>query len=172
MRYASYLVPGGELTVVTDNSLIGDLGETSYGAVVSATYRGLDDALDRLPDALQAPQVAALPEIASAISRYLDGDLAALGDVSVWQLGGPFQQLAWAALRTIPPGTVDTYAGLAARAGRPRAYRAAGTACSSNMVALFIPCHRVVASHGIGGYGYGLDAKRALLDHEDADLRR
>jgi methylated-DNA-[protein]-cysteine S-methyltransferase len=172
MRYASYLVPGGEITVVTDSSRIGDLGETSYGAVVSATYRGLDDAVDRLPAASTAPEAAALPEIAEVIGRYLEGDLAALADISVWQQGGPFQQQAWAALRTIPPGSVETYAGLAARAGRPRAYRAAGTACSSNMVALFIPCHRVVASHGIGGYGYGLDVKRALLDHEDADLRR
>jgi methylated-DNA-[protein]-cysteine S-methyltransferase len=172
MRYASYRVPGGEITVVTDSSRIGDLGETSYGAVVSATYRGLDDAVDRLPDASAVPCAAALQEIASVVDRYLDGDLAALADVSVWQPGGPFQQQAWAAMRTIPPGGVDTYAGLATRAGRPRAYRAAGTACSSNMVALFIPCHRVVASHGIGGYGYGLDVKLALLEHEDADLRR
>jgi methylated-DNA-[protein]-cysteine S-methyltransferase len=44
--------------------------------------------------------------------------------------------------------------------------RAAGTVCSSNLVAPFIPCHRVVASDGIGGYGYGLDIKVALLEHE------
>ncbi len=107
-----------------------------------------------------------VPFIADVLARYADGDLDALDEVSVSQPGGPFQQQAWRAMRQIRAGSIDTYAGLARRAGRPRAARAAGTVCSSNLVAPFIPCHRVVASNGLGGYGYGLDIKVSLLEHE------
>jgi methylated-DNA-[protein]-cysteine S-methyltransferase len=69
-------------------------------------------------------------------------------------------------MRTIHAGSVDTYAGLAKRAGNPQAVRAAGTVCSTNMVAPFVPCHRVLAADGLGGYAYGLEVKIALLEHE------
>ena len=163
-----FRVPGGELTVVCSPQQIGDRGEQEYGAVIAATYRGLDDATSRL-DLLEQPSRADLGPVAEVIARYLDQDLTALDSVSVCQRGGPFQQQTWNAMRTIRPGSIDSYGGLARRAGRPRAARAVGTACSSNLVALFVPCHRVVAASGIGGYGYGLDVKRALLVHEDAD---
>lgn len=120
-------------------------------------------------DFSEQPSRADLGPVAGAIARYLDQDLAALDSVSVCQRGGPFHQQTWKAMRTISPGSIDSYGGLARRAGRPRAARAVGTACSSNLVALFVPCHRVVAANGIGGYGYGLDVKWALLVHEDAD---
>jgi methylated-DNA-[protein]-cysteine S-methyltransferase len=166
--YSVFAIPGGELTVVCDLRQLGDRGEQEYGAVVAATYRGLADAMDRLDEAAR-PRRADLGSVAGAIAGYLDQDLTALDAVSVRQQGGPFQQQTWTAMRTISPGTIDSYGGLARRAGRPRAARAVGTACSSNLVALFVPCHRVVAANGIGGYGYGLDVKRALLAHEDAD---
>jgi methylated-DNA-[protein]-cysteine S-methyltransferase len=58
---------------------------------------------------------------------------------------------------------------MAAQAGRPRAYRAAGSACGSNPMPVVVPCHRVVASGGgLGGYGGGLDMKRFLLRLEGA----
>ncbi len=70
-------------------------------------------------------------------------------------------------MRSIPPGQTWSYARLAAEAGRPTAVRAAGSACARNLVAPFVPCHRVVRSDGsLGGYAYGLDIKRALLAHE------
>jgi O-6-methylguanine DNA methyltransferase len=69
-------------------------------------------------------------------------------------------------MRTIPAGEVLTYGDLASRAGNPGAARAAGTACALNTVMLFVPCHRIVASNGLGGYAYGPDFKRALLRHE------
>ena len=168
MLYSVFCVPGGELTVVCNPQQTGDRGEQEYGAVVAATYRGLGDATSRL-DVSEQPRRADLGPVAGAIARYLDHDLTALDSVSVCQQGGPFQQQTWDAMRTIRPGSIDSYGGLARRAGRPRAARAVGTACSSNLVALFVPCHRVVAASGIGGYGYGLDVKRALLAHEDAD---
>jgi methylated-DNA-[protein]-cysteine S-methyltransferase len=70
-------------------------------------------------------------------------------------------------MRAIAPGSTATYAELAAAAGSPTAVRAAGSACARNLVAPFVPCHRVLRSGGtLGGYYYGLDAKRVLLAHE------
>ena len=81
----------------------------------------------------------------------------------------PFQRSLLAALRAVPYGELVTYGELAALAGRPNAPRAAGTFCATNRFALVVPCHRVVAAGGIGGYGpLGLDYKRRLLDLEGA----
>jgi methylated-DNA-[protein]-cysteine S-methyltransferase len=163
----THRIPGGTLTVVVDPHAAGDLGPTEYGAVVATSFRGLDDALDRLIGLGRTVHPRSpVPTVKNVLERYVDGDVDALEEISVTQLGGPFQQQAWRAMRTIRAGSVDTYAGLARRAGAPRAARAAGTVCSSNLVAPFVPCHRVVASDGIGGYGYGLDVKVALLEHE------
>jgi methylated-DNA-[protein]-cysteine S-methyltransferase len=163
----THRIPGGTLTVVVDPHAAGDLGPAEYGAVVATSFRGLDDALDRLLGVGRTVHPRSpVPTVKNVLERYVDGDVDALEEISVTQLGGPFQQQAWRAMRTIRAGSVDTYAGLARRAGAPRAARAAGTVCSTNLVAPFVPCHRVVASDGIGGYGYGLDVKVALLEHE------
>ena len=83
--------------------------------------------------------------------------------------GTAFQEAVWQALRAIPRGETRSYAQIAAAAGNPRAVRAAGSANGANHVAVLIPCHRVVRSDGgIGGYAYGPDIKRALLDREGA----
>jgi methylated-DNA-[protein]-cysteine S-methyltransferase len=82
---------------------------------------------------------------------------------------GPFLTDAWEVLRTVPAGTPDTYAAFAARCGRPAAVRAAAGACARNAAALFVPCHRVLASGGgLGGFRWGTPVKRWLLDHEAA----
>lgn len=81
--------------------------------------------------------------------------------------GTAFQEAVWQELRRIPAGETRTYAQLAAAVGRPKAVRAAGSANGANNVAVLIPCHRVIATGGgLGGYAYGLDIKRALLDRE------
>ena len=67
------------------------------------------------------------------------------------------------AARAIPPGTTITYGELARRAGSPRAYRAAGQVMARNPIPLVIPCHRVVAAGGPGGYAGGLAMKARLL---------
>ena len=168
LRTATYRVPGGRLSVVVDAHADGDL-ITDYGAVVAATFRPLAD--ERYPHLRDAALKAGhIPEIRDAVSRYADGDLTAIDLVPVRQPGGRFQQAAWQALRNVPAGSAVTYAGLATKAGSPAAYRAAGTACSSNLIAVFVPCHRVLAANGLGGYGYGTNIKIALLEHEGALL--
>ncbi len=106
------------------------------------------------------------PEVADAVEAWLAGEPDALGRVAVGQPGGEFMQRAWGALHDVPAGEVVTYGELAERAGSPRAARAAGQACATNAVAPFVPCHRVVASDGLGNYGYGVDLKRRMLAHE------
>jgi len=74
-------------------------------------------------------------------------------------------------LRALPRGEVVTYGELAALAGRPGAARAAGTFCARNRLGPFVPCHRVVAANGIGGYGsLGVEYKRRLLALEHVFL--
>jgi methylated-DNA-[protein]-cysteine S-methyltransferase len=76
----------------------------------------------------------------------------------------PFERQLVDALRGVPAGATVSYGELAALAGRPRAARAAGTFCASNRFAIVVPCHRVVAANGIGGYGsLGVAYKRRLL---------
>lgn len=126
--------------------------------------------IDRLPTSLQARGVVegSAPErIARAVSDYCDGDMSALTVVPVVQDGGVFLQAAWQVLREIPAGVRISYTELATAAGNPSAVRAAGSACARNMVALVVPCHRVLrAGGGLGGYRYGADIKRQLLQHE------
>ena len=74
-----------------------------------------------------------------------------------------FHLSVWRTMHQIPFGEVLSYGDVAADAGSPMAARACGQACGSNRIILFIPCHRVVASSGIGGFGCGLEWKRALL---------
>lgn len=155
---------------------VGRLGVLAEGTtVVAAGFVDRETLRARLPRRLRAEPVAdgIAEELRTAIAAYFDGDVGALDAVAVSQEGGPFQRAAWDALRTVPPGTTVSYTELAARAGNPRAVRAAGTACGANLVAPFVPCHRIVRSDGhLGGYGYGLAVKRWLLDHErrHADL--
>ncbi len=83
--------------------------------------------------------------------------------------GTAFQRRVWAALQQIPAGSTVSYAELAARVGNPRGARAVAQACASNRLAVAVPCHRVVRGDGeLGGYRWGLERKRALLEREEA----
>lgn len=113
-----------------------------------------------------------LPEVREIWRAYLAGDVTALERVPVRQSGSPVQEAVWAALREVKPGEPVTYGEMALLIGRPRAARAVGSACGSNRVAPFVPCHRVIAADGRpGGYGYGLDIKLWLLAHEAPAVR-
>jgi len=81
--------------------------------------------------------------------------------------GTAFQQRVFRALQEIPLGSTVTYAELARRVGSPGAARAVGSACAGNVLALAIPCHRVVQSGGkLAGYRWGVERKSALLERE------
>ncbi|MBX3713657.1 MAG: methylated-DNA--[protein]-cysteine S-methyltransferase [Lysobacter sp.] len=84
-------------------------------------------------------------------------------------LGTAFQKRVWDALMKIPRGQTRSYAELAASLGAPRAARAVASACAHNRVAVVVPCHRVIRGDGsLGGYRWGLDMKRGLLERESA----
>ncbi|WP_020422318.1 methylated-DNA--[protein]-cysteine S-methyltransferase [Amycolatopsis sp. ATCC 39116] len=108
-----------------------------------------------------------LGAVSTAIRHYHDGELDAIDDIPVRQRSGEFLQHAWDVLRTVPAGKPVTYTEYAALAGRPAAIRAAASACARNAAALFVPCHRVLRIGGaLGGFRWGVDVKRWLLDHE------
>ncbi|ALG06616.1 methylated-DNA--[protein]-cysteine S-methyltransferase [Kibdelosporangium phytohabitans] len=110
---------------------------------------------------------ADLGQVTKAVAAYHSGDVGAIEDIVVNQRSGEFIQHAWKVLRTVPAGAPVTYAQFADLAGRPSAVRAAASACARNPVALFVPCHRVLRTDGsIGGFRWGLPAKRWLLEHE------
>ncbi|MFQ6392118.1 methylated-DNA--[protein]-cysteine S-methyltransferase [Nocardia sp. KC 131] len=108
-----------------------------------------------------------LGEVTRAITTYHDGDLTAIDDIPVRQQSGEFLMHAWEVLRTVAAGTPITYTEYAAISGRPAATRAAANACARNAAALFVPCHRIFRIGGaLGGFRWGLDVKRWLLNHE------
>ena len=80
--------------------------------------------------------------------------------------GTDFQQSVFESMKQIEYGRVLTYKQLASKIGKPRAYRAVGSACGANRLPIVIPCHRVVSSSGLGGFGGGIKRKRFLLDLE------
>ena len=110
---------------------------------------------------------AILDDAQSQLGEYFAGRRREFDVPFDVDLGDGFRGRALAALSGVPHGETVTYGGLAELAGFPKAARAAGTACSTNPLAMFIPCHRVVpASGGIGRYGGGESMKRALLELE------
>jgi len=102
----------------------------------------------------------------------LEGEDMDFDDVAIdLEWATPFQRDIADALRAIPRGEVVSYSELAALAGRPGAPRAAGAFCAANRFAFIVPCHRVVAANGIGGYGdAGVEVKRRLLALEGVAL--
>ena len=112
------------------------------------------------PDALKA--------IRHDVEAYLKGEENALENITLdLEDAPPFFRAAWEACRRIPRGETRSYAWLAAEAGRPGAFRAAGQAMARNRLSIVIPCHRVIGSDGgLHGYGGGLDKKAHLLELE------
>ncbi|GAA2361848.1 putative methylated-DNA:protein-cysteine methyltransferase [Catellatospora methionotrophica] len=119
-----------------------------------------------LPSVWAAPGEVPAAAVA-AVRAYFGGDLAALDGVAVSQHGPAYLEQCWDMLRTLD-GPVS-YRRLAELTGRPAAVRAAAQGCARNQIALIVPCHRVLRTDGsLGGYRWGLDVKRWLLEHESA----
>jgi AraC family transcriptional regulator of adaptative response/methylated-DNA-[protein]-cysteine methyltransferase len=118
-------------------------------------------------------------EDAQGLADWLAGARAALNDPAAGEAvpldlhGTPFQLSVWNAVRQVPAGETRTYAQIAAQIGRPSAIRAVGTANGANPVSILIPCHRLIRSDGgLGGYAWGLEMKRTLLQREKAATGR
>jgi methylated-DNA-[protein]-cysteine S-methyltransferase len=110
-----------------------------------------------------------LDEARRQLVAYFAGRLACF-DLPLAPAGTPFERRVWAAMREIPFGETRRYGELAMEVGS--APRAIGRACGHNPIPIVIPCHRVLARGGIGGYsgGSGLETKRTLLALEAAGL--
>ncbi|MEK7425448.1 MAG: methylated-DNA--[protein]-cysteine S-methyltransferase [Actinomycetota bacterium] len=100
------------------------------------------------------------------LDEYFRGERTEF-DLPLDPQGTPFQQAAWAALRTIPYGETVSYGHQARLLGDVRKSRAVGAANGKNPIGIVVPCHRVVGSNGsLTGFAGGLSAKAWLLDHE------
>jgi methylated-DNA-[protein]-cysteine S-methyltransferase len=157
--------PDGPFTILAD----------AEGRVLSSGWTtDVETVLGRLaPSARPSGVSEGRTDAADAARAYYDGDVAAIDDVAVAQTGTALQLAGWAALRRIAPGEPLTYTGFAAALGQPRAVRAAASICARNAPALFVTCHRVLRTDGsLGGFAWGLEVKRRLLDRETAPRAR
>lgn len=162
-----------EIAYTTADSPFGPLlvAATEAGLVtIGLPNQSFDPLLERLaervsPRVLEAP--ARLDGVRRRLDAYFDGDLTEFNLPLDRRLIRGFKREALAVVAAIPYGGTLSYAEVAAEAGSPRAFRAAGSACATNPLPIVVPCHRVLASGGgLGGYGGGLPMKRALLDLE------
>ena len=103
------------------------------------------------------------------IIDYIDEPDGVL-DIKLDIRGTEFQKKVFAAMREIPAGQTSSFTDIASKIGEPKAIRAVGNACSTNNLALAIPCHRVLHRDGTlsGGYHWGDARQRVLLDREAA----
>ena len=164
----------------TNNDIRFAIGECSLGSIlVAQSGRGIcailfgDDpqALarelqDRFP---KANLLGGDRDFESLVARVVGlVEAPALGlDLPLDVRGTAFQQRVWQALRKIRPGETASYSDIAARIGVPKAVRAVAQACAANVLAVAIPCHRVVRNDGAAsGYRWGVERKRTLLQRE------
>jgi AraC family transcriptional regulator of adaptative response/methylated-DNA-[protein]-cysteine methyltransferase len=106
------------------------------------------------------------------IVRHLAGSNPRL-DLPTDVLATAFQRRVWEALRAIPLGATRTYSEVARSIGQPSAIRAVARACATNPAAIVVPCHRVIRTDGtLGGYRWGLERKRSLLESERRAAKR
>ncbi|HEY0112065.1 MAG TPA: bifunctional DNA-binding transcriptional regulator/O6-methylguanine-DNA methyltransferase Ada [Allosphingosinicella sp.] len=152
--------------------------ETSLGTMlVATTERGICRlAFDegeaelrlRFPNAIVEPGGSEMADLVQRTAAAVN-EPQRPHDLPLDVRGTAFQEAVWRELSRIPPGESLSYAALAARAGKPGAARAAGTACGSNQIAILIPCHRARRGDGSpGGYAYGLERKAKLVELEKA----
>lgn len=161
-----------------------DVLDTPVGSIfVAAGLKGIvaltltDDpaaeleALAARPTLARAELMEGGERVAIASALILDYFAGRRRDVTL-ELGlestTPFVERVREVVRAIPPGSTMTYGDVAAAAGHPRAARAVGNVMRANPVLLAIPCHRVVASNGPGGFGRHPEVKQWLLEHEKA----
>ena len=160
IRYASATTSLGRVLVATtDRGICSiELGDSDAGLIARL--------VERFPNAELAGDDPEFVERLAKVMAMVDRPGTGL-DLPLDIRGTAFQRQVWEALRAIPSGTTTTYTEVARSIGRPSAVRAVANACASNKLAIVIPCHRVIRSDGgLGGFGWGIERKRAMLDCE------
>src|SRR6476620_5582945 len=151
--------PVGELFVAT----------TDRGLCrVSYRVEGQEEELARLfgVRVLRVP----LDEVRRELDEYFEGRRREF-DLPLDLRVAPFHEAVLHELARVPYGRTETYGGLAAKVGRPKAARAVGTVMNRNPIPIILPCHRILGANGsLTGYAGGLDTKLRLLQHEGAML--
>ena len=171
--FATYNSPVGPIVIESDGEALTGLrfGEEKLG------LQSGDSGIGTVPYPIPTQATSSLP-IFDEVTRWLDDYFAGKqtenavmdgktdGRIAVQPKGTVFQQRVWQALLTIPYGETVSYGELARMVGCKSA-QAVGQAVGANPIALHIPCHRVIAAHGqLGGYEYGQEIKRQLLEWE------
>lgn len=160
MTKAHYQTPIGSIEVTLENECVtglelGQFEPQAAGVRYDPHYTGV------------------LKQLGEQLNRYFAKEPHASFDVTMENRGTAYQRRVWRALQQIPAGQTRTYGQLAAQL--KSSPRAVGNACRQNPVPLLVPCHRVVAATGLGGFGgetqgKQLAMKRWLLEHEGAPV--
>lgn len=160
MTKAHYQTPIGAIEVTLENECVtglelGQFEPQAAGVRYDPHYTGV------------------LKQLGEQLSRYFAEEPHASFDVTMENRGTAYQRRVWRALQQIPAGQTRTYGQVAAQL--KSSPRAVGNACRQNPVPLLVPCHRVVAATGLGGFGgetqgKQLAMKRWLLEHEGAPV--
>ncbi len=160
LAVGSVATPVGTLQLVV--SRVGVMSVSWSGVRRAAIRSGLPLVVD--PDRVSS--------VADHITAYVDGNTTALGQIPIdWRLSSGVSRIVLQTLhREVPFGSTITYGELAAASGTDVPARAVGAIMGANPIPVVVPCHRVLAHDGLGGYsggiGDGLETKRQLLAHE------
>lgn len=154
LYYYTFETIVGEMTAVEEN-----------GALVR-----LDIGEKNVPVGAIAKDTPLLKRTEQELREYLAGARRTF-DLPLNPHGTAFQKQIWQAMCAIGYGATKSYGELAADVGKPKAMRAVGGACHVNHIPIIIPCHRVVAKAGLGGFGLGTDLKKILLKIENPDCK-
>jgi AraC family transcriptional regulator of adaptative response/methylated-DNA-[protein]-cysteine methyltransferase len=150
---------GGLLVARSDRGLCAILLGDDRDALIAELRR-------RFPEAQDGHQDQGAAETLARVADFVEHPGAELG-LPLDLRGTDFMQEVWQTLRDIPAGSTLSYGEVARRIGAPASARAVARACAANMLAVAVPCHRVVRADGdLSGYRWGVERKRALLARE------
>jgi AraC family transcriptional regulator of adaptative response/methylated-DNA-[protein]-cysteine methyltransferase len=156
------------------------VGECSLGSIlVAQSQRGVcaillgnnpdqlaRDLQKRFPNSNLVGGDTRFEQVVSRVVGFVEAPALGL-ELPIDVRGTVFQQRVWQALQKIPVGSTASYSDIAKRIGAPKSVRAVARACGANLLAVAIPCHRVVRNDGsLSGYRWGIQRKRILLERE------
>lgn len=125
--------------------------------------------LDREINGFELKETPLIKKAKEELWEYFKGQRKTF-DIPIKLKGTEFQKKVWNVMKNIPYGNTVSYGDLAKLSGSPRAARAIGNVCHNNQILIIIPCHRVVASKGLGGFGLNIEMKIRLLELEKDNI--